>query len=35
MKKEIIINLVSGLISIGIMALFIYFLIGSVPSLYS
>jgi len=35
MKKEILINIVSGLISIGIMTLFIYFLISTVPSLYS
>ena len=35
MKREIIINIVSVLVSIAIMTLFIYFLIGSVPSLYS
>ncbi len=35
MKKEILINLVSALISLAIMTLFIYFIISLAPSLYS
>jgi hypothetical protein len=35
MKKEILINLLSGVISLFIMGLFIYFLISTVSTIYN